>query len=216
MPIVFANVTDPVGGSLVASLARPGGNATGFLSSEFGFGGKWLELLKEVAPQLSRAAVLRDPAIASQIGQFGGIQSLAPSLGIELRPVDAADDGDIERALAAFATQPNGGIIAMANAAVIRHRRLIIALAARHRLPAVYAFRGHVAEGGLMSYGPDPLHQFHEAASYVDRILNGERPADLPVQGPTRYEFVINMHTARTLGLELPPTLLALADEVIE
>jgi ABC-type uncharacterized transport system substrate-binding protein len=216
VPIVFANVTDPVGGSLVASLARPGGNATGFLSSEFGFGGKWLELLKEIAPRLTRAAVLRDPAVASQIGLFGGIQSVAPSLGVELRPIDAADAGEIERALAAFAREPNGGVIAMSNAAVIRHRKLIIALAARHRVPAVYAYRGHAAEGGLISYGPDTIDQFRQASGYVDRILKGEKPADLPVQAPTKYELVINLKTAKALGLTVPDTLLARADEVIE
>jgi ABC-type uncharacterized transport system substrate-binding protein len=216
VPIVFANVTDPVGGSLVASLARPGGNATGFLSSEFGFGGKSLELLKEVAPRLTRAAVLRDPAIASQIGLFGGIQSVAQSLGVEVQPIDARDADEIERAVDAFAGAPNGGVMAMSNAAVIRHRKLIIALAARHRLPAIYAYRGHAAEGGLMSYGADSIDQFRRAAGYVDRILKGEKPADLPVQAPTKYELVINLKTAKALGLDLPPTLLARADEVIE
>jgi putative ABC transport system substrate-binding protein len=214
--IVFTNVTDPVGGSLVASLAAPGGNTTGFLSQEFGFAGKWLELLKEIAPSLTRAAVMRDPAISSQIGLFGSIQSLAPSLGVELRPIDAVDADEIERTLAAFARQPNGGIIAMANAAVIRHRKLIISLAARHQLPAVYAYRSHVAEGGLISYGPDSLDQFRHAAGYVDRILKGEKPSDLPVQQPTKYELTVNLKTAKALGLEIPPTLLARADEVIE
>ena len=216
VPIVFATVTDPVGGGLVASLARPGGNTTGFISTEFGFSGKWLELLKEIAPRVTRAAVMRDAAIASQVGLFGGLQSVASALGVELRPVDMREAGEIERAVVEFAREPNGGLIAMSNAAVIRHRELIVSLAARHRLPAVYAYRSHVASGGLISYGPDNIDQFRRAAGYVDRILKGERPADLPVQAPTRFELVINLNTAKALGLDVPPMLLARADEVIE
>src|SRR5262245_20156777 len=216
VPIVFASVTDPVGGGLVASLARPGGNATGFVTSEFGFAGKWLELLKEVAPRVTRVAVLRNAAIASQIALFGGIQSVAPSFGVELRPVDTSDAGEIERAITAFASEPNGGLIAASGAGVLRHRELIVALAAQHRLPAVYAYRGHVSSGGLMSYGADQVDNFRQAASYVSRILKGEKPADLPVQAPTKYELVINLKTAKALGLEVPATLLARADEVIE
>jgi len=217
VPLVFASVTDPVGGGLVASLARPGGNATGFVTSEFGFAGKWLELLKEVAPRVTRVAVLRDPAVASQIALFGSIQSVAPSLGVELRPIDVRDAGEIEHAVSAFAAgEPNGGLITPTGARGFLHRELIVALAARHRLPAVYAYRGHVMSGGLISYGPDQVEHFRRAAGYVDRILKGEKPADLPVQAPTKYELVINLKTAKALGLEMPPTLLARADEVIE
>ena len=216
VPIVFANVTDPVGGGLVASLGRPGGNATGFVTTEFGFSGKWLELLKELAPPVTRVAVLRSSAVASQIGLFGGIQSVAPSLGVELRPIDTRDVSEIERAIAAFAGEPNGGLIAASGSGVLRHRELIVALATRHRLPAVYAYRSHVMSGGLAFYGPDSLDQFRHAAQYVDRILKGEKPADLPVQAPTKYELVINLKTAKALGLDVPATLLARADEVIE
>jgi ABC-type uncharacterized transport system substrate-binding protein len=216
VPIVFASVTDPVGGGLVASLARPGGNTTGFVTSEFGFAGKWLELLKEVAPRVTRVAVLRNAAVASQIALFGSIQSVAPSLGVELRPIDTRDAGEIERAVAAFAGEPNGGLIAASGSGVLLHRELIVALAARHRLPAVYAYRGHVASGGLISYSSDQVDNFRQAAGYVSRILKGEKPADLPVQAPTKYELVINLKTARALGLEVPPTLLGRADEVIE
>jgi ABC-type uncharacterized transport system substrate-binding protein len=215
VPIVFANVTDPVGGSLVASLARPGGNATGFTSIEFGFAGKWLELLKEIAPRVTRVAVMRD-AIASQIGLLGGIQAVAPSLKVELRPVDLRDADEIERAVVAFAGQPNGGLIVTQGAQALLHRELIVALAARHRLPAVYAYRTHVAGGGLVSYGIDNVEQFRRAAGYVDRILKGEKPADLPVQAPTKFELAINLATAKALGLEVPPSVLARADEVIE
>ena len=215
VPIVFANVTDPVGGSLVASLARPGGNATGFTSTEFGFAGKWLELLKEIAPRVTRVAVMRD-AIASQIGLLGGIQAVAPSLKVELRPVDMRDADEIERAVVAFAGQPNGGLIVTQGAQALLHRELIVALAARHRLPAVYAYRTHVAGGDLVSYGIDNVEQFRRAAGYVDRILKGEKPADLPVQAPTKFELVINLATAKALGLEVPPSVLARADEVIE
>jgi putative ABC transport system substrate-binding protein len=216
VPIVFTNVIDPVGGSLVASLARPGGNTTGFSSPEFGFAAKWLELLKEIAPGVMRVAVLRDSGIASQVALFGSIQSVAPSLGVEPRPIDTRDAGDIERAVVAFASQPNGGLIATPGAGVLMHRELIVALAARHRLPAVYANRSHVMSGGLICYGIDEVEQFRGAAQYVDRILKGERPADLPVQAPTKYDLVINLKTAKALGLEVPPTLLARADEVIE
>jgi putative ABC transport system substrate-binding protein len=216
VPIVFANVTDPVGSSLVATMARPGGNATGFVTTEFGFSAKWLELLKELAPRVTRVAVLRSSAVASQIALFGGIQSVAPALGVELRPIDTRDAGEIERAVAAFAGEPNGGLIAASGSGVLLHRELIVALAARYRLPAVYAYRSHVVSGGLASYGPDSIDQFRRAAQYVDRILKGEKPADLPVQAPTKYELVINLKTAKALGLEVPATLLARADEVIE
>ena len=216
VPIVFANVTDPVGSSLVATMARPGGNATGFVTTEFGFSAKWLELLKELAPRVTRVAVLRSSAVASQIALFGGIQSVAPALGVELRPIDTRDAGEIERAVAAFADEPNGGLIAASGSGVLLHRELIVALAARYRLPAVYAYRSHVVSGGLASYGPDSIDQFRRAAQYVDRILKGERPADLPVQAPTKYELVINLKTAKVLGIEMPASVLARADEVIE
>jgi putative tryptophan/tyrosine transport system substrate-binding protein len=217
VPIVFASVTDPVGGGLIASLARPGGNTTGFVTSEFGFAVKWLELIREVAPRVTRVAVLRDPAVASQIALFGSIQSVAPSLGVELRPIDARDAGEIERAITAFAAgDPNAGLIAPTGAQAFLHRDLIVALAARYRLPAVYAYRSQAMIGGLISYGPDQVDHFRRAAGYVSRILKGEKPADLPVQAPTKYDLVINMKTAKALGLEVPPTLLARADEVIE
>ena len=216
VPIVFAQVADPVGAGFVDSLARPGGNATGFTLFEYGMSGKWLELLKEIAPRVTRAAVLRDPAIAAGIGQFGAIQAVAPSFGVEVSPVDVRDAGEIERAVAAFARCSNGGLIVTASALAIVHRDLIIALAARHRLPAVYFARYFVTGGGLISYGPDFIDQYRRAAGYVDRILKGEKPADLPVQAPTKYELVINLKTAKALGLDVPPTLLARADEVIE
>ena len=183
---------------------------------EYGMSGKWLELLKEIAPGVTRAAVLRDPAIAAGIGQFGAIQAVAPSFGVEVSPVDVRDAGEIERAVTAFARASNGGLIVTASAAAIVHRDLIITLAARHKLPAVYSERFFVAGGGLISYGPDLIDQYRRAAGYVDRILKGEKPADLPVQAPTKYELVINLKTAKALGLEVPPTLLARADEVIE
>jgi putative ABC transport system substrate-binding protein len=216
VPIVFTNVTDPVGGGLVATLARPGGNATGFLSTEFGFGGKWLELLKEIAPRLTRVAVIRDAAIGSQTGVFGGIQSVAPALGVELRPIDSRDAGEIEREVVAFVSQPRGGLIAVSGSNVLLHRELLVTLAARHRLPAIYPYRSHVMSGGLVCYGPDTIDQFHRAAAYVDRILRGEKPSDLPVQAPTKYELVINLKTAKALGIDVPPSVLARADEVIE
>ena len=216
VPIVFVNVIDPVGAGFVASLARPGGNATGFTIFEYGMSGKWLELLKQIAPSMTRAAVLRDPAIASGIGQFGAVQAVAPSLGVELSPVDVHDAGEIERAVTAFARGLNGGLIVTAGALTISHRQPIIALAARHKLPAVYPARFHVTAGGLISYGPDVIDQFRRAAGYVDRILRGEKPAELPVQAPTKYELVINLKTAKALSLDVPPSLLARADEVIE
>jgi ABC-type uncharacterized transport system substrate-binding protein len=216
VPIVFVIVIDPVGAGFVASLARPGGNATGFTAYEYSMSGKWLELLKEIAPRVTRAAVLRDPAVASGIGQFGAVQSVAPSLGVELSPIDVRDAGEIEHALAAFARGSNGGLILTASALATRHRDLIIALAARHRLPAVHPARYMVAAGGLVSYGADLIDQYRQAAGYVDRILKGEKPADLPVQAPTKYELVINLKTAKALGLDMPATVLARADEVIE
>jgi ABC-type uncharacterized transport system substrate-binding protein len=216
VPIVFVTVVDPVGAGFVASLARPGGNATGFTIYEYSMSGKWLELLKEIAPPVTRAAVLRDPAVASGIGQFGAVQIVAPSLGVEVTPVDIRDAGEIERAVSAFASGSNGGLVVTGSAGAIVHRELIATLAARYRLPAVYPARYSVNAGGLISYGPDLIDQFRRAASYVDRILKGERPADLPVQAPNKYEVVINLKTAKTLGLEIPPTLLARADEVIE
>jgi putative ABC transport system substrate-binding protein len=216
VPIVFAIVVDPVGAGFVASLARPGGNATGFTMFEYGMSGKWLELLKQIAPGVTRAAVLRDPAIASGIGQFGAIQAVAPSLRVELSPVDVRDAPEIERAVTAFAGIENGGLVVTASPSGTVHRELIIALAARHKLPAVYWQRFYRASGGLMSYGPDLLDQYRRAAGYVDRILKGEKPADLPVQAPTKYELVINLKTAKALGLTVPATLLARADEVIE
>jgi putative tryptophan/tyrosine transport system substrate-binding protein len=216
VPIVFVQVIDPVGAGFVTSLARPGGNATGFTIFEYGMSGKWLELLKEIAPGVTRAAVLRDPAIASGIGQFAAVQAVAPSLGVELSPVDVRDAPEIERAVTAFARSSNGGLIVTASALAQRHRDLIIALAARHRLSAVYPYRHFVTAGGLSSYGPDSIDPYRCAAGYVDRILKGEKPADLPVQAPTKYELVINLKTAKALGLTVPPTLLARADEVIE
>jgi putative ABC transport system substrate-binding protein len=216
VPIVFAIVVDPVGAGFVASLARPGGNATGFTMFEYGMSGKWLELLKQIAPRVTRVAVLRDPAIASGIGQFGAVQAVAPSLRMELSPVDVRDAREIERAVTAFAGIENGGLVVTASPSGTVHRELIIALAARHKLPAVYWQRFSVPSGGLMSYGPDLLDQYGRAAGYVDRILKGEKPADLPVQAPTRYELVVNLKTAKALGLTVPPSLLARADEVIE
>jgi putative ABC transport system substrate-binding protein len=216
VPIVFAVVIDPVGAGFVDSLARPGGNATGFTVFEYGMTGKWLELLKQIAPPVTRAAVLRDPTIASGIGQFAAVQAVAPSLGVELSPVDVRDAGEIERAVTAFARSSNGGLIVTASALATRHRDLIIALAARLRLPAVYPYRFFVTVGGLISYGPDFVDQYRQAAGYVDRILKGEKPADMPVQAPTKYELIVNLKTAKALGLDVPQTLLGRADEVIE
>jgi putative tryptophan/tyrosine transport system substrate-binding protein len=217
IPIVFTIVADPVGAGFVDSLARPGGNATGFMIFEYSISGKWLELLKQIAPSVTRVAVLRDPATPAGMAQFGAIQSVAPSLGVELTPVNVRDATEIERALAAFARSPNGGLIpAPGGAGASRHRDLIVTLAARHKLPAVYFERFFVAAGGLISYGPNFVDQFRRSAGYVDRILKGEKPADLPVQAPTKYELVINLKTAKALALEVPPMLLARADEVIE
>jgi ABC-type uncharacterized transport system substrate-binding protein len=216
VPIVFVVVIDPVGAGFVANLARPGGNATGFLMFEYGLSGKWLERLKQTAPGLKRVAVLRDPTIASGIGQFGAIQSAAPSLGMEAIPVNVRDAGDIERDITALARSPNGGVVVTSSPEASRHRHLIIMLAARHGLPAIYFYRSFAVDGGLISYGPDMVDQYRRAAAYVDRILNGEKPTDLPVQAPTKYELVINVRTAKALGLDLPPALLAAADEVIE
>jgi putative ABC transport system substrate-binding protein len=216
VPIVFTGVIDPVGAGYVDSLARPGGNITGFTIYEYSMGAKWLELLKQIASGVTRAAVLRDPAIAAGPGQLAAIQSVAPSVGVELRPVGVRDAGEIERDVTAFAFEPNGGLIVTGSPGSVIHRALIIALAARYRLPAIYNTRFWAADGGLISYGPDLLDQFWRAAGYVDRILKGEKLADLPVQAPTKYELVINLKTARALGLDIPPTLLARADEVIE
>ncbi len=216
VPIVFPVLGDPVGAGFVESLARPGGNVTGFMNFEFSMGGKWLELLKQVAPDVTRAVVLRDTAEGSGTSQFAVIQAMAPSLRVEVNPVNMRDAGEIERAVAAFARAPNGGLVVTASAAAQLHRELIISLAARHKLPAVYPFRYFVADGGLISYGPDQVDQYRQAAGYVDRILKGEKPANLPVQAPTRYELLINLKTAKALGLTVPATLLARADEVIE
>jgi putative ABC transport system substrate-binding protein len=216
VPIVFANVTDPVGGGLVMTLGRPGGNATGFIAVEFGFSGKWLELLKEVAPSLTRAVVIRDSAVASQIGLLGGIQSVAPSLGVELRAVDFGDPENVEHIVAGFGHEPNGGVIVFPGARAVLHRDFLVALMARHRLAAVYGIRSFATGGGLMSYGAETVEVYRSAAGYVDRILKGEKPADMPVLAPTKYELVINIKTAKALGLTIPPSLLARADEVIE
>jgi putative tryptophan/tyrosine transport system substrate-binding protein len=216
VPIVFAAVADPVAAGFVESLARPGGNATGFTIFEYSLAGKWLELLKEIAPRVKRVAVIRDPGIAPGLAEFAAIQALAPSLGVELRPIDVRDAGAMERALVAFAQGSDGGLIVAGSPRAVIQRDLIIALAAKHHLPAVYSGRFYPAAGGLISYGADFLDQFRRAAGYVDRILKGEKPADLPVQAPTKYELVINLKTAKALGLTVPETLLALADEVIE
>ncbi len=216
VPIVFAVVIDPVGAGFVDSLARPGGNATGFTIFEYGMSGKWLELLKEIAPHVTRAAVLRDPVIASGIGQFATIQALAPSLGVELSPVDVRNAPEIERAVTAFARFDNGGLIVTSSALATRYRDLIITLAARNKLPAVYGGRWFVTDGGLLSYAPDYVDQYRQAAGYVDRIFKGEKPADLPVQPPTKNELIVNLKAAKALGLTIPPSLLARADEVIE
>jgi putative ABC transport system substrate-binding protein len=216
IPIVFVVVIDPVGAGFVASLAKPGGNATGFTLYEYSMGGKWLELLKEIAPHLTRAAVLRDPAVASGLGLFGAAQAVAPSLRMELTPVDVRDAGEIERSVAGFARSANGGLIVTGSAAAFGHRELIIDLAARYRLPTIFPGRVHVAQGGLASYGPEQIDSYRRAAEYVDRILKGERPSGLPVQAPTKFDLVINLKTAKELGINVPQSLLARADEVIE
>jgi putative tryptophan/tyrosine transport system substrate-binding protein len=216
VPIVFTQVTDPVGAGFVESLGRPGGNATGFINFEYGMSVKWLELLKQIAPSVRRVAVLRDPAIVGGVAQLGAIQGAAPSFGVEVSPVGVRDGGEIKRALAAFARGSNDGLIVLTTGLTLVHRELIISLAARHRLPAVYTDRTFVTGGGLISYGPDRMEHFRLAAGYVDRILKGDKPAELPVQAPTKYELVINLKTAKALGLSFPPGLLAIADEVIE
>jgi putative tryptophan/tyrosine transport system substrate-binding protein len=216
VPIVFVVVPDPVGAGYVDRLSRPGGNVTGFMQFEYSLTAKWLELLKQIAPGVTRAAVLRESALPAGIGQFAVIQYVALSVGVEVSPVNVSDAPEIERAIAAYARQPNGGLIVTASALAAVHRDLIVTLAARHKLPAVYSQRHYAAAGGLISYGADFIDQHRRAAGYVDRILKGEKPADLPVQAPTKYELVINLKTAKALGLEVPPSLLALADEVIE
>ncbi len=216
VPIVFAVVADPVGAGYVESLARPGGNVTGFAGQEYAVSGKSIELLKEIVPRLTRVAVLRDSAIAAGPGQFGALQAVAPSFGVELRPLDLHDPGGIEHGIAAFARGSDNGLIVTGSPSATLHRNLIITLAARHKLPAVYYERSFVTGGGLISYGPDYLDQCRRAAGYVDRILRGEKAADLPVQAPTKYQTVVNLKTAKALGLEVPPTLLARAEEVIE
>ena len=216
VPTVFVHVPDPVGAGFVDSLARPGGNATGFAIFEYNISGKWLELLKQIAPAVTQAGVIRDPAISAGIGQWGAIQAMAPSVGVEVIPVNVRDAPEIERAITTFARSSNGGLLVTASALAVRHRDLIVTLAARHKLPAVYWERFFVTGGGLISYGPDVVDQFRRAAGYVDRILKGEQPADLPVQAPTKYELAINLKTAKAFGLEVPPSLLARADEVIE
>jgi putative ABC transport system substrate-binding protein len=216
VPIVFALVIDPVGAGFVDSLQKPGGTATGFMLFEYSLSGKWLELLKQIAPTVTRAAVLRDPTLASGIGQFAAVQTVAPSLRVDLSAVDVRDAAEIERAVTAFARSPNGGLIVTASALTTRYRDLIIALAARLGLPAVYPYRLFVNDGGLISYGPDFLDQYRQAAGYVDRILKGDKPAEMPVQAPTKYEIVINLKTAKSIGLAMPPAVLARADEVLE
>jgi putative ABC transport system substrate-binding protein len=215
IPIVFTNLADPVGAGIVQSLARPGGNATGFTNFEYSMSGKWVELLKQIAPHVTRAAVLRDITAAAGMGQFGAIRSVAQSLGVELTPLGVSDAGELERGVSAFARSGNGGLIVTAGGTAFR-RDLFIRLASRHKLPAVYPFRYYAKDGGLISYGPDTLDPIRRATEYVNRILKGENAADLPVQAPTKFELVINLKTAKALGLEIPPTLLARADEVIE
>jgi putative tryptophan/tyrosine transport system substrate-binding protein len=216
VPIVFANVIDPVGAGFVANLAHPGGNTTGFTAFEYNLSGKWLELLREIAPGIKRVAVLRDPTLAAGIGQYAVIQATASSSGVELSPIDMLDAGEIERAVTAFAHEPDGGLIATGSAYALKQRDLIISLATRYRLPNVYAFRYYPESGGLASYGPNPIEAYRRAAGYVDRILKGEKPADLPVQAPTKLELVINLKTAKAIGLTIPGTVLARADEIIE
>jgi putative tryptophan/tyrosine transport system substrate-binding protein len=216
VPIVFVTVIDPVGSGFVESLARPGGNTTGFTLFEYSLSGKWVELIKEIVPRVTRVAVIRDPAIGSGTGQLAAIQAVAPSLGVELSPVGVRDAGEIKRSVTAFARGPNDGLIVTASTLALVHRDVIVMLAAQHRLPAIYGDRTFVANGGLVSYGPNRVDPYRRAAAYINRILKGEKPADLPVQAPTKYELVINLKTAKALGLVVPPTLLARADEVIE
>jgi len=216
IPIVFVHVPDPVGAGFVESLSRPGGNATGFTSFEYGLGGKWLELLKEIAPRVTRVAIIRDPTITTGIGLWGAIQALAPSVGMESVPVNVRNPAEIERAVAAFARSSDGGLIITASAQAIRYRDLIVGLATRYKLPAVYYEHVFVHDGGLIAYGPDLVDQYRRSAGYVSRILKGEKPADLPVQAPTKYELAVNLKTAKALGLDVPATLLARATEVIE
>jgi putative ABC transport system substrate-binding protein len=216
VPIVFTIVADPVGAGYVDSMARPGGNATGFMAFEYSMGGKWLELLKQIAPGVTRVAVLRDATQGFATSMFAAIQAVAPSLRVEVNPLNIRDATEIERAVSAYARTPNGGLILTASALAVVHRNLIITLAARHKLPAVYWDRSLVIGGGLASYGPDLVDQFRQAAGYVDRILKGEKPADLPVQAPTKHETVLNLKTAKALGLDVPATALTRADEVIE
>jgi putative ABC transport system substrate-binding protein len=216
VPIVFAHAADPVGGGFVNSLARPGGNATGFVLFEYSLGAKWLEILKELAPGVTRVAVLRDPTMAAGIGQFGAIQSVAPTLGVELTPINLRDSGEVGRAISAFASSPNGGLIVTAAPLALVRRDLIITLAARHKLCAIYNLRSYVVAGGLISYGTDIYDLYRRAAGYIDRVLKGEKPSDLPVQAPTKFETVINMKTARALGITMPASLITRADEVIE
>jgi putative ABC transport system substrate-binding protein len=216
VPIVFAAVTDPVGQGFVASLARPGDNITGFALYEYGTSTKWLELLKEITPGMRRVAVIRDPTVPFTSGELGAIQGAAPSFRVEVSPLGARSASEIERGIAAFASGSNGGLIVLGSTVTLAHRELIITLAVKHRLPAIYPGRHYVSDGGLMSYGPDRPDQYRRAAGYVDRILKGEKPADLPVQAPTKYELVINLRTAKAIGLEVPPALLARADEAIE
>jgi putative ABC transport system substrate-binding protein len=216
VPIVFAHAVDPVGAGFIDNLARPGGNSTGFILFEYGISAKWLELLKEIVPSVTRAAILRDPATAAGMGQFGAIQSVAPSFGVEINPISLRDPGEIERGIAAFAGSSNGGLIVTAAPLATLNRELIIALAARHKLPAIYSSRFFAADGGLAYYGPDLTDQYRRAAGYVDRILKGEKPANLPVQAPVKYELAINLKTARALGVTVPQALLARASELIE
>lgn len=216
VPIVFVEVADAIGGGFVESLSHPGGNATGFTNYQYDFSGKWLELLKQIAPRTTRAAFLRDATNPSGAGQFGVIQALAQSLGVDVRPINSRDAAEVERSIAEFASKPNGGLIIAPNSFALVHRGLIIALAERHKLPAIYPFRYFVSDGGLISYGPDSIDQYRRAAGYVDRILKGEKPADLPVEQSSKIALAINVKTAHALGLEVPPTILASADEVIE
>jgi putative ABC transport system substrate-binding protein len=216
IPIVFVHTPDPVGAGFVNSMSRPGGNATGFINFEYGMGAKWLELLKQIVPSVTRAAIVRDPAITAGIGQWGAIQSVAPSLSIDVIPINMLNAGEIEQAVAIFARSSNGGLIVTGSGLAVANRELLVTLAARHKLPAIYYERLFVTAGGLASYGADLIEQYRQAAGYIDRILKGEKAADLPVQAPTKYELVINLKTAKALGLEVPPILLARADEVIE